>query len=466
MKTVELGTNKAMTTACEQPSHGPITVGSIPYWAAMPEVSPLPEPKKNTWGFAIPTCIIDTQSAPALVGVEAEQKYMRAFLMAGSADLVVTDFQLNQTYVHDYLSKILGFDLPQFMVVPSVGLSSLTNHLLSNPQALEGINEWLSRNNGQIQLFNVTQNEAKLALALGQPAFTCGDVQSAIEIGSKPGFKKLCLELGLAVPAGKICSTFTETQESVSEIMESGKTGFIKAKEGTGGTDLQSNIVFFPLELEASGLGLIDYVRGKLDAFGKLLGDEWVVEEMVDGQDGSIHVYIDPFSQPDTFVLGALTHDNSYVGGYFPYQTSPIECELIQKVNTKLVPALKAKGAIGFHCFDFKGEYFLEDNVRPGALDFIHQFVTRIAHKHFPGEPYSWYHCHVPNAGLYNFESIFAHFSQFLQPVSRGCFVAISNPEVLPYGRSIDMTAISVGSDNSVGEAQAHFYQISQLLHP
>lgn len=34
---------------------------------------------KAQWGFLIPTCFIDTQSAPALVGVEPEQKYIRAF---------------------------------------------------------------------------------------------------------------------------------------------------------------------------------------------------------------------------------------------------------------------------------------------------------------------------------------------------------------------------------------------------
>jgi len=418
------------------------------------------------WGFTVPTCFIDTQSAPALVGIEPEQKYMRAFLMAGRGDLVVTDFPLNQKYVFNYLGGILELELPQFLVVPDLSKQTVSDNLLGHPESLAKIDSWLKEKAGQLLFFNVTQRESRLAEALGNPKIVCGNVEGAIHMGSKTGFKKLCQELELPTPFGSVCFNVDDTTAMVEEIMRRGKNGFIKIKEGTGGTDLQSNVLFSASEMEQLGMDKRQYVCSKLTSFGKLLGDEWVVEEMVEGKDGSIHYYIDPddgWAEP--LVLGAISRDNSYVGGYFPYNASPQELELVSLAGEKLIPLLKSMNVTGFHCFDFKGGYFLEDNVRPGALDFVHQFVVRIAERHFPGLPYSWYHCHVPIPRPMRFEDIFSLLGNRLIPISHdGCFGAVSNVEVLPYGRALDLTAISIGEGCSVEKAQTYFQETKKYL--
>lgn len=419
-----------------------------------------PSVERKKWGFQIPTCFIDTQSAPALAGVEPEQKYMRAFLMAGQGDLVVTDFPLNQEYVGGYLGGVLKLDLPQFMVIPDFDQPTLSNNLLKHPESIKAINQWLTRTGGQLLYFNITQKEIYLTDALGNPKLVCGNIKEVINLGTKTGFKRLCQELGLPTPKGGVCFSVDGTVNLAQEIIGNGGAGFIKAKEGTGGTDLQSNVLFSASELGKSGLDIERYIRGKLEKFGGLLGDEWVVEEMVEGRDGSIHFYIDPcdgFSEH--LVLGALSHDNSYVGGYYPYQMTPIEFSLMALAESRLMPEFQKRGVTGFHCFDFKGEYFLEDNVRPGALDFINQFVARIAEKHFFGYPYSWYHCHVPIPKPTNFETVFSLLSSRLSPLHLhdGCFAAVSNVEILPYGRALDLTAVSVGENCSVEKARAYF---------
>ena len=55
---------------------------------------------------------------------------MRGCNIAGREDLVVTDFPLNRLYIEEYLRGILGFDLPEYLVVDRVGAGCLSDNLL------------------------------------------------------------------------------------------------------------------------------------------------------------------------------------------------------------------------------------------------------------------------------------------------------------------------------------------------
>ena len=179
--------------------------------------------------------------------------------------------------------------------------------MLSQPTNVSVVQSWIQEHNGQLLFFNTSHKEIALALALRSPPLVCGNIEQTIAIGSKTGFRRLCDEIGLPIPEGSICTTTRDTIQAVKHIITEHGFGFIKAKDGTGGTDLQSNVSLALTEMQKTGLTIEEYVSTKLAYFGHLLGDEWVVEKMVDGNDGSVHVYIDPNNgTARTYVLGAI----------------------------------------------------------------------------------------------------------------------------------------------------------------
>jgi len=411
------------------------------------------------WGYRQPVILVESQSAPILFGDPAEQAYMRGCNTTTKGDLVVTDFPLNRLYVEGYLRDILGFDLPDYLVIEQTGAGCLSENLLdpTNQDCLKKMEQyWLLKGRQpKLQFFNVTEHELSLVRALGIES-TCGNPEMAIKVGSKPGFRRLCEGLGIPMPRGVICHSLTETIVAVSALLTEGKGAMIKTENGTGGTDLKSNVV----------IGKVDEVTRKLADFDGFLGGEWVVEEKVDGEDGSIHVFVQDGQMAEkSFVLGAISADNSYVGGYFPFEPSDEQIGMMKMVDDILVPALQELGVFGHHCFDFKGGYFLEDNVRPGALDFIHGMVVRIAEKHFEGKSYAYWHCHVATSGSTNFERVYETLSEYLDPKNAkdGCVAMVSNQEVLPFGRSLDLTAINFGDDASVEKAKEFFTELEIL---
>lgn len=423
---------------------------------------------KKEWGFCVPTCVIDSQSAPALIGVPAEQAYMRAFLLAGEKDLVVTDFSLNHYYLEDYLKGTLRFKLPHFLVTESRKYPTVTENILADQNLQEKIKAWASINkNSQIQFFCVTPTEQKLSKALTLPV-SYGNFEAAVFVNSKPGFRKMCEEIGVPMPEGYICSKFDETVNVVKKFFNQDKIILIKSENGIGGNDLQSNITLSKKEKEASGLDLETYVGQKLEFFGDLLGSQWVVEEKIKGKDGSVHVLIlNQNSSTEPVIFGQETELDSYVGAFWPFNPeSQVESKLSQYVSQCLVPKLQQMGAFGFHCFDFKGDKFLEDNARLGAIDFIDHLVKRIAAIHFPGESYCWFHCHVPIQKPTSFEFIFSLLGNMLDPqkTPEGCFVAVSNQEVLPFSRAVDLTGISFGPESSQIKARAIFEQAKTMI--
>lgn len=416
--------------------------------------------EKQRWGYRQPVILVESQSAPILLGDPPEQAYMRGCNIAKKGDLVVTDFPLDQLYVRGYLRDVLSFDLPDYLVVNRTGAGCLSDNLLNpaNHAGLEIVERHWRLNGGvpKFQFFNVTEHELALVGALGIGS-TCGSPEMAIEVGSKPGFRRLCESLGIPMPRGVVCHSLEETIGAVSALLAEGKGVMIKTENGTGGTDLKSNVVIRKL----------DEVPGKMADFDGFLGKEWVVEEKVEGDDGSIHVFInDKQIAEKSFILGAISTDNSYVGGYFPFEPSEEQTRMMEMVDEVLVPELQRLGVFGHHCFDFRGEYFLEDNVRPGALDFVHGMVVRIAEKHFGGKPYAYWHCHVDTSGPTDFAHVWDALSEFLDPTkaSDGNLAMVSNQEVLPFGRSLDLTAISFGDDASVEKAKAFIDTLAEVV--
>jgi len=421
----------------------------------------------SQWGFDRPTCIIDSQSGPGLIGDPAEQSYMRAFLMAGEDDLVLTDFQLNQTYINGYLKNTLGLEIPNFWVVNHQNLETLTDHLISDREALSEVRQWLVTRRSQVQFFEVTDKEADLLECMGNPRATCGNVEAASEIGSKTGFRRLCRKLGVLHPPGFICQSFEDTVKAVDRLMKVGRQGLIKVDFGTGGYELRSNNLFSEKDWRKSGKDLETYVEEKLAYFKHLLGKEWVVEQYVGGSLGSVHVYIKNESEATSPVaFGQDCENDSYIGGYLPCQ-SPETKIMEEEVAKKLVPALQERGVFGFVCFDYRGNWFLECNARPGALDFIDHFVTRVVERHQIPSPYAWYHAHTNlPVDRITFEGLFQRLQDDLRPEinDSGNLPLITNPEVLPWGRSLDLTVINYGNGAGVDRAKRGFEEFRGII--
>jgi len=424
-------------------------------------------PERN-WGYRHPTILVESQSAPVLKGDPAEQAYMRAFPLTSPKDIVVTDFTLNGCYLNDYLIKTLSFDLPKFITIPHNGGKCLSENLMLDEESLKAIQVWGSERNGvaQIQFFNITDSEKVLAEKLGIKT-SCGDICKTIEIGSKTGFRRLCGVLGVPMPEGYICEDRYSTQQAVSKLFADGKKVLIKSENGTGGTELKSNVLLTKDDWEKSELPFSGYVSEKLEFFNSVLGIEWVVEEVIPGDDGSVHVYVQDEKNADpSFILGALSENNSYVGGYWPFEGNSESEKMKEIVDQKLVPALQKMGVFGYHCFDFKDGKFLEDNARQGALDFIDGTVTRTAAIHFPGQNYAYWHSHVSISKPTNFDDVWEKLNQYLAPYNDldHCFGIITNPEVLPFGRSLDLTSVSFGQGSSLETAKNHFKKLGGIV--
>jgi len=429
-----------------------------------------PTYQERHWGFHSPTVLIESQSAPVLLGDEVEQSYMRAFVLAGRQDLVVTDFTLNRTYTEKYLGETLEFELPTFMVVPDLGGECLSDNIIKNPKAKNAIRKWANENGVKphLQFFSVTEREKELASQL-EIQSSSGDLGETIEVGSKPGFRRFCDEAGLPIPDGRICSTSEETSVAVGELLEKFNSVLIKSENGTGGNDLISNIAITKEEYSSlSSKEKGELVDTKLSFFGDILGNEWVVEEIITGEEASVHVFIhDDKKSEEPFVLGALSENSSYVGGYWPLEITKETRDMMNHIKHIAVPELQKRGVYGYHCFDFKDGRFLEDNARQGALDFVDGMVGRIASTHFPGQQYSYWHYHAAFNRPLHFDKVWEAFGDELNPKNAkdGNFMVVTNPEVLPHGRSLDLTAVSFGNGNNIGKAAEYFnYAREKLL--
>ena len=159
---------------------------------------------------------------------------------------------------------------------------------------------------------------------------------------------------------------------------------------------------------------------------------------------------------------------------------SEFEGKILKLAQEKIVPALQEEGLTGFHCFDFmydenKHEFaFIEDNTRPGALDFINHFVARVIEANGLNEDYSYFSKNTSlgslNIDSTNFGEIKNILGDHLDPNSQiskemGVFALVSNPDVLPLGGDLILTVVSTeGGEEGTKKAEAVYNYLTSLL--
>lgn len=419
------------------------------------------------WGFPKPTLIIDSQSAAPLRGIEAEQVYYRMFLMGKPQDIAVTNYPTDTDYLA-YLQDTLNVELPQFLQIPQAGTGYLTGDILAQPEVKAKLAAY-GQEGYKTQFFNLTDGEAQLAKELGNPTYI-KDFNAGEVLGTKTGFREFCMGNGIPMPAGAVCQSFDEVMRVVGEL--DGHGVVVKSYAGTGGAELGSNVKITAEDLH--GKDAAATVAKKMESL-KPVEPPYTVEQFLPLPEASLHVFLDDDGNAvfEPTVFGQFAHDGSYVGGHYPNGFTPqFNEKMKQLANEKIVPALKKIGATGMHCMDFLYDpvkndmYFIEDNTRPGALDFVNQFTLKVADANRLQNPH-WYHYQLPITEItggraVDFKEVMEVLNTDLLPGES--FALISNPNPLPYGYNLHMTGVSTGEGASPEKAKLAYVHAMDKL--
>lgn len=423
----------------------------------------LKQQNEKNFGFPDKTIINDSQSSFALRGKEEEQWYLRMYLMGKLGDVVLIDRPINETYLN-YLRNDLKQDLPLIINIGQAGGATLSENILAQQTVVRHIRSFLKINkNARMQFFSLNEGEKELIKQVGNRT-NAEDIDGVFELGTKAGFRSFCEKHSIPMPPGSICHSIEEVQMAINWLK---RDCLIKSSKGTGGSELGSNVKIKPGE-----------THEVLVKMSNLKPNEppYVVEAKLQNmKEGSLHVFLrrDGRKIYEPTIFGQITQDETYIGGYFPKDPDPIDAQVYRLAEEIIVPSLQAEKLTGMHCLDYLYDqndlYFIEDNTRPGALDFIHHFATRVVGKFFPGEKFSWYHRVVPleEIGIQeiHFEEVYEVLKELLSPVSPQAkklegFGLVSNPDVLPFGYGLHLTGIAYGKDKIAEDAELVFINV------
>ncbi|MCX6732474.1 MAG: hypothetical protein NTV98_02950 [Candidatus Roizmanbacteria bacterium] len=408
--------------------------------------------EKRPYGFPKPTLLIDSQSAPKLIGDDIEQQYYRlAVAMGLPNDIALVNYPINQGYL-DYTQKTLGIPLPQIIPIENKGKGTITRDILDQPEVMAQLQDLVGQGY-KMQFFNFLEYEVTLAQQFNENPTYATNLGEYLKLGTKTGFREFCIKHGVPMPQGAVCNNIAEMEQAITEI---GSDFFIKSDEGTGGAELGSNVDIAYEQYIASDKP--NYLKEKM---AQLVPAEWpfdVQKKLENVMEGSLHIFLndDGTAFIDPVVFGQFAHEGSYKGGHFPNRLPHGFNGKMMQIAQKITGALAEEGATGMHCMDclFNPKTqeisFIEDNTRPGALDFIHHFVLKIADANKLKNPH-WYHYMLPIKEIAGRAVPFEEVQSILgdQLVPGDSFVAISNPNVLSFGYDLHLTGISGGENGS-----------------
>lgn len=419
------------------------------------------------WGFPKPTVIIDSQSASPLRGIEAEQIYYRMYLMGKPGDKVLVNYPIDSAYL-TYLEEDLKIPMPEIVEIPNSGTGFLTGDISAQPESFSLLQNLTHKEGYKVQFFSLTPDEVVLAKKLDNPTYI-QDLDMGEKLGKKTGFREFCNENAIPMPPGNVCNGIQEIKQTIEELGDNDI--FIKSYAGTGGTELGSNIQISSQELVSNKNDLDNLLANKMAKLSPL-EPPYVVEKKLDLPEASLHIFLDNDGKTvlEPTVFGQFAHDGSYVGGHYPNGFTTEFNEKIKKVSEKIIAALKQNGITGMHCMDFLYDaqtndfYFIEDNTRPGALDFISHFVNKVTATHSLANP-AWYHYNLPIKEIagknVSFEEVMNVLGDSLIPGDS--FVLVSNPNVLPYGGNLHLTGVSTGNSSTDFAKQAFEKALDKL---
>jgi len=428
--------------------------------------------EKQKWGFPKPTILFDAQSQPTLIGNPIEQMYYRMFLMGKPEDIALINYPIDEAYM-SYIKNVLGLQLPQIVQIPRLEKGTMTRDALAQPEIVSYLSSKVA-DGSHIQFFNFLEDEIQLAtkvreLSGVEPTYA-ENVDAYLKLGTKTGFREFCMRYHIPMPPGAVCNSIEDVQVVISELQTD---CIIKADEGTGGAELGSNT---PISFD-------DYIKALMEGQGEAHIAEKishlvpsqppydVQQKLTHVSEGSLHIFIDADGKSylEPTVFGQFSHEGSYTGGHFPNKLpTGFNSKMLELANTIIIPSLQAEGATGMHCMDClfnpdtEDVFFIEDNTRPGALDFIHHFAMKVAETHQIENP-NWYHFQLPIKQIAGGPVPFTKLQEILQSGDENLLtpgdncVLISNPNVLSYGYDAHITGFSGGQHGSPEQAKLNY---------
>ncbi|MBD3363316.1 hypothetical protein GF362_06385 [Candidatus Dojkabacteria bacterium] len=443
-----------------------------------------PIKEKLKYGFPNKTLIIDSQTAPPLRGVDVEQVYKRMYLMGQPEDICFYEEHLpiDVDYLK-YLQKTLNVDIPEFISVPDGGTGTLPGDMLVDPRSIDFLQSKILEGYN-IQFFNISEDlEVPLVNLVGNSTY-CQDFEKVMNLGTKTGFRQFCEKYQVPVPYGKVCENIDDIVDIIMNLDM--KSIMLKSRSGTAGGELGSNIVVEEQEIgQYSSNGTLDeLIQLKIQG---LCPSEFplVAEQKLNlPSEGSIHIFIDQngdvIYKPTIF--GQIAEAGSYKGGFYPNNIDrAFEYIILEFADQTLVPALQSEGLTGFHCFDFLYDEctqdfaLIEDNTRPGALDFINHFVQKVIESNGFGDEFTWYTKNISLEKLGMETTNFAHIREvlgdYIDPHSEltkkiGAFGLVSNPDVLRYGGDLNLTVVVLeDSEDSISKARDLYNQLVEKIN-
>lgn len=258
----------------------------------------------------------------------------------------------------------------------------LTRKLLARPGAIARIKRMIG--NPELALlvpFCVTEDEARLAVALGIPAYGCDPALN--ELGTKVGSRRIFAEEDVPHPEGLEVDGRGDLPGALAELRRrrpGARSAVLKLDQGVSGLgnaivhlDAAPDEVIDAISLEDPDTTIADY----LDALDSQGG---IVEERIEADDlrsPSVQLRLSPAGQVEILsthdqVLGG-PHGQTFFGSHFP--ADPGYAQLIAAEALKVGRRLAGAGAIGRASVDFVATreggrwrpYALEINLRSGG---------------------------------------------------------------------------------------------------
>lgn len=402
---------------------------------------------------------VDSQSNALFKNSPLEQAYsLRGGLCEGGKDdVVIVPYPFDQAYL-DYWAG-LGFDLPKIVVVNNNngrdGSLTISELILRNPGIISQIKRLAKKDeNARLEFFCIEDSERKLSECLEIPAYCNFDFSS--KFAKKQEFRRLCLECGIPVVEGKICSNIKEASIIIDDLRRRGFSSLIKSEYGTGGLACGGCVLIRPEDD-------IEACFAKI----KFLGPEFLVEKVIESAlEVSVHWEISENGQA-TFIgmQDQLSKNFGYAGVTIPSSASEVQTSCIKNRLFKLlIPAMQKHRAIGYFCCDViiaPEEHWMDFNPRKGAALYVRRMTGRLKERFFPNKPVFVWHEHC-NLGMgTTFSTVQKALGKMLDPVNDPeRLVVITNSGVMPHGY-LDITALSVQSRE---DALNHFRKAVSMI--
>ncbi|HZE86907.1 MAG TPA: hypothetical protein VE090_01745 [Methylomirabilota bacterium] len=341
-----------------------------------------------------------------------------------------------------YRKDVLKIDTPH-VVVPKGNGSSLSEKLLTDPQAIQRIKKSQEELDAQFTLsvFDPTNTERQLLdrfVTEGIQVFPEANFDISDELGNKTGFRRFCDRNGIPQLPGGV---FT-TEEDLKKFLREHSSVIVKHSISTAGEGQSIITKNNPVTMEHFRI------------FRNWMEQDGVVAElfMPSASEYSLHIYIDPVTHKGKvsgiykqLVKKTETDTLTHYGVIYPLEDLTTEKELSRLGEETLIPALQKENYTGPACLDVLAGpdfvHFMDFNARTGANMYLHRQAEQVGLVQYGTDAVALSSLVGLPHEITSFEKFSKRFGHILAPTENGMLV-LTNPGRHAFGK-YDVSAIS-----------------------